>query len=100
MIAEAPGELPVGLARHIRTEAPGLGFEGVGLVVLVGRDPGVGGNSHGWAPSVRWDWCCGGDLRGRRWSSGLLLVAVFGVRDEQVCQGASATSSWAWSKWT
>jgi len=53
LVSESPGELPAVLALHVGAEAFGLGFEGVGLVVLVGRDPGVGGDSHGRAPWVR-----------------------------------------------
>ena len=53
LVAEAPDELPLGLALHVRPDALGLGFQGVGLVVLVGRDAGVGGDSHGRAPSGR-----------------------------------------------
>ena len=54
LVAEAPGELPVGLALHVRRQPLGLGLQGVGLVVLVGRDPGVGGDSHGRAPLGWW----------------------------------------------
>ncbi|MDA8358386.1 MAG: hypothetical protein M0Z95_19325 [Actinomycetota bacterium] len=52
LVAEAAGEFPVLLALHVGAEPLGLGFQGVGLVVLVGRDPGVGGNSHVRAPSL------------------------------------------------
>ena len=46
LIGEGADHLPVLLARHIGGQPFGLGPERVGLVHLVGRDPGVGGNPH------------------------------------------------------
>ncbi len=48
LVAEGADQLPVFLAVDVGAQSGGLGFEGVRLVGLVGRDPGVGGDLHGW----------------------------------------------------
>jgi hypothetical protein len=46
LVAEGAHQLPVLLAVDVGAEPGGLGFEGVGLVGLVGGDPRVGGDPH------------------------------------------------------
>nr|WP_262324441.1 hypothetical protein [Acidiferrimicrobium sp. IK] len=48
LVAEGADQLPVFLAVDIGAQSGGLGFEGVRLMGLVGRDSGVGGDLHGW----------------------------------------------------
>ena len=78
LVAEAPGELPVGLALHVGAEPFGLSLQGVGLVVLVGRDPGVGGHSHGRAPSL-----AGGRSSRRRPPALALVKRLLPLRNAQ-----------------
>lgn len=64
LVAVAAAELPALLAPDVGVQARLLGFQRVGLVLLVSRDPGVGGNAHGHdldTPSP--SGCC---LRGHR----------------------------------
>ena len=44
LVGEAARDLPAVLAFRVVGEPVGLGFEGVGLVVFVGGDAGVGGD--------------------------------------------------------